>query len=510
MLLLIACSAGPGSDSDSEAPLVEHVDEGVTLSDVQVCSSPSPTTTYTEAGEAWGFQAPGNVSPRHEESASLAAGDVDGDGWDDLVNVNQDGTSYYYHNTGTAFEVTDLTSVIIPMISSVLFDIDTDGDLDLVTGGSSPTTLRNDGGVFGRGDPLPSLPSTQDGAVVLTHDLSPADIDGDGVMEFYLPLTYNFGDGATQYTDPVMKWAGAAYTYDEAIVPTDVGYRQSLDVVLFDVDGDLDEDAYVANDFGMLYGGSTLLINEGGAFSSAEDTCFCTVLKNAKGVDIDDFNNDGRPDILVSANPSDTLLVQLDDGSFVDETTIANAGAIDEDATGWGGIFLDFDNDGQRDLFPTQGDRWNEGNDHPHFDAPLKLLRQDAGVFTDVSADMGIDAMGSFRAVGALDYNHDGVEDLVATQMDDRPMFYVSDGCTEAGWVEVEAPIGSKVVVEAGGRTQTNWVRTDSGYQSHRPPRVHFGLGEATTIDRLTVTLLDGTELGATLIEGRRRITVGG
>jgi hypothetical protein len=508
MLLLIACSAGPGSES--QTPLVEQVDDGVTLSDVQACSAPSPTTTYTEAGEAWGFQAPDNVSPRHEESASLVAGDIDGDGWDDLVNVNRDGTSYYYRNTGTSFEVTDLTSVIIPMISNVLFDIDTDGDLDLVAGGNMPTTLRNEGGVFRRNEPLPLLPSTQNGAAVLIHDLSPADIDGDGVVEFYLALTYNFGDEATQYTDPVMKWAGADYTYDESIVPTDVGYRQSLDVVLFDVDGDLDEDAYVANDFGILYGGSTLLVNQGGTFTSAEDTCFCSLLKNAKGVDIDDFNSDGRPDILVSGNPSNTLLVQLDDGSFVDETTIANAAAIDEDATGWGGIFLDFDNDGQRDLFPAQGDRWNEGNDHPHFDTPLKLLRQEQGVFSDVSAAMGIAAMGSFRAVSALDFNHDGVEDLVATQMDDRPMFYVSDGCTEAGWVEVEAPIGSKVVIEAGGRTQTNWIRTDAGYQSHRPPRVHFGLGEAKTIDRLTVTRLDGTELGATWIEAQRRITIGG
>lgn len=511
MLFLVACASDPavGPNDTAGEGFAEHVDQGVVLGEVVACADAAPTTTYSESGEAWGLKSPENVSVKHEESPSVAAGDFDGDGLDDLVIVNIDGKSHAYRNTGAGFEVSDLSAVLIPSLSILLHDVDGDGDLDLMTGGSAPTTMANVDGSFSRGDPLPNLPSWTAHVPVLTHDFSPGDIDGDGVVEFYLPLTYNFTDETNQYNDLLLVGANSQYAYED-VVPGGVGFRHGLDAVWFDADGDHDEDVYVVNDFGMLYGPSTLLRNDDGALVSAEADCYCNVLTNAKGVDIGDYNADGRPDILVSSNPTDALLRQLDDGTWVDVTTVTNAGAIDEFATGWGAIFLDFDNDGQRDLFPAQGDRWNEGNDHPHFDAPLKLLRQDEGVFADAAADMGIAASGSFRAVSALDFNGDGVEDLIATSMDDRPLFYLSDGCTEAGWVEIEAPVGSKVVVESGGHTQTNWVKTDAGYQSHRPARVHFGLGSRQTIDRLTVTLLGGTTLGATGIDARRRIVIGG
>lgn len=503
MLLLLACA--PDLDSGIEP----QIDAAIRPLEPLTCAAPAATTTYTESGEAWGLQPPGNRSEKHEESATIAAGDIDGDGLDDVVIVNQDGDSHSYRNLGTSFDVTDLSSTLIASITILLHDLDGDGDLDLMVGGTMPTALNNDEGVWSHARPLPTLPPASSGGILI-HDFSPGHLDSDGVVEFYMPLTYNFVNGAEPVNDLLLAGSRSSYAYDEDAVPTAVGYRQGLDAVWFDADGDIDQDVYVVNDFGMLYGSSTLLRNDGGTLTSAEDDCYCNVLKNAKGVDIGDYNADGRADLLVSANPSNTLLAQLEDGTYVDMTSLADAEAIDTDATGWGAIFLDYDNDGQRDILPAQGDRWADGNNHPRFDAPLKLLRQEAGVFADVSTALGITAEGSFRAVSALDFNQDGVEDLLVTSMDDRPLLYLSDGCTEAGWVEVEAPIGSVVRVEAGGRTQTNWVKTDAGYQSHRPARVHFGLGSAQTIDRLTVTLLDGTTLEATDIGARRRIVIDG
>ncbi|MDP2311234.1 MAG: CRTAC1 family protein [Pseudomonadota bacterium] len=504
MLLLLAC-ARPPVDTDDTG--LDRVVEGpLTLPEAQQCPSPAPTTTYTESGEAWGLLSPENTSLAHEEGPTIASGDIDNDGLDDLVIVNVEGVSYAYRNTGTSFTATDLSSLLVPSLTLLLHDLDGDGDLDLMRGGSAPSSLTNEGGVFARETPLPNTAT----AGMLIHDFAPGDLDSDGVIELYMPLTYNFFDPTHPANDLVMVGSSGAYAYDADAVPTEVGYRHSIDAVWFDADGDLDQDVYVVNDFGMLYGASTLLRNDGGTLSNAEDDCYCSVLKNAKGVDIDDYDADGRADIFVSGNPSDTLLSQLEDGTFVDVTTLANAAAIDPDATGWGGIFLDYDNDGQRDLLPSQGDRWNDGNDHLRFDAPLKLLRQQDGVYADVSLEMGITAVGSFRAVSALDFNRDGVEDLLVTSMDGRPLLYLSDGCTEAGWLEVEAPVGSVVQVETGGRTQTNWVKTDSGYQSHRPPRVHFGLGSAQTVDKLTVTLVDGTTFSATEFAARRRIVIEG
>ncbi len=502
--LLLACETEP----DASVPL--HVDDGVELGEVLACADPAPATTYTEVGESWGLQAPLNRFDQHEESPSIATGDIDGDGLDDVVIVNSNGNSHQYRSTGAGFEVVDISKLITSNLGILLFDTDGDGDLDLMLGGATPRTLTNTAGTFSAGPALPVLPAETVGENVMAHEFAPGDLDGDGVLEFYVPSTYNFDDFEVQFNDMILKGGEDVWQYDVDTVPPAVGERHGMDALWFDADADGDQDVYVVNDFGMLQGSSTLLRNDGGVLTSLEESCYCAALFNAKGVDVDDFDGDGRVDIYVSANPFNTLFQQLADGTFVDVSTSVNAWAVDADATGWGGIFVDFDNDGQRDLFPAQGDRWNPAVDHPRVTVPMKLLRQDGGWFSDVAGDLGLSATGSFRAVSALDLNADGVEDLLITQIEDRPQLYLSDSCTEAGWLEVEAPIGSRVQVEAGGRTQTNWVKTDAGYQSHRAPRVHFGLGEAETIDRLTVTLPDGRALAATGIEARRRVVVPG
>jgi enediyne biosynthesis protein E4 len=487
--------------------LVEHVDEGVTLAEVQTCAAPA-ALSYTESGESWGLRLPENSADQHEESPSIAAGDIDGDGLDDLVIVNSGGLSHHYRASGSGFDVTEISSTIGLNMGILLHDVDGDGDLDLMLGGWEPRVLMNESGVFSHDAPLPVLPSNPVGPAVMAHEFAPGDLDGDGVLEFYMPITYNFENFDDQYNDLVMVGSNSTYAYDEDAVPVDVGMRHGLDALWFDADGDLDQDVYVVNDFGMLQGSSMLLRNEGGVLTAAGESCYCNALFNAKGVDVDDYNGDGRPDIYISANPQNTLYEQLSDGSWVDVSVIANVGAVDTDATGWGGVFLDHDNDGWRDILVAQGDRWNAFVPHPEVDVAIKLLRQDGGLFADVAPELGMTPLGSFRAVSVLDFNLDGVEDLLVTQIEDRPLLYLSDGCTEASWVEIDAPMGSVVRVEAGGRMQTNWVKMDAGYQSHRPARLHFGLGDAAMIDHLTVTLADGTTLGATAIEARRRVTV--
>ena len=105
-------------------------------------------------------------------------------------------------------------------------------------------------------------------------------------------------------------------------------------------------------------------------------------------------------------------------------------------AAGWGGTFLDVDNDGQKDLLLVQGDRWNPGEtvlpdgSDAQFDEPIHLLRQSGGQFTDIAADLGLTETGSFRAVLATDVNRDGVQDLLITRVSDSTLAYVSTGCT--------------------------------------------------------------------------------
>ena len=176
---------------------------------------------------------------------------------------------------------------------------------------------------------------------------------------------------------------------------------------------------------------------------------------------------------------------------------------------------MDVNNDGFKDIFVAQGDRWNPGQlDLPdgspaQFDVPLRLLRQDEGSFTDVAQSLGLEAVGSFRSVLPVDINRDGVEDLIVTQASQRTLVYVSDGCTAANWVEIDAPLGSRVQVESASGTQTDWARIDRGYESTAWIPLHFGLGSDEVIDAILVDVPGGQQHRIEgPIESRRIITL--
>ena len=117
--------------------------------------------------------------------------------------------------------------------------------------------------------------------------------------------------------------------------------------------------------------------------------------------------------------------------------------------------------------------------------------------------------MGSWRAAVAVDHNGDGIVDPLLVHASDDPLLYLSDGCTAAGWLEVEAPHGSRVEVTAGGVTQTAWITTDSACGGARLPRAHFGLGDAAQVDALTITLPGGDTIAAEApFEARRIVTL--
>ncbi|MEC8423229.1 MAG: ASPIC/UnbV domain-containing protein, partial [Myxococcota bacterium] len=140
-------------------------------------------------------------------------------------------------------------------------------------------------------------------------------------------------------------------------------------------------------------------------------------------------------------------------------------------------------------------------------DAPLLLLHQRVGVFVDRAQELGLTAMGSFRSVVALDMNDDGVEDFLFSQAADRPLLFLSESCTAAHWIEVDAPVGARVEVTAGGRTQTDWVTLDSGYIATTLPRVHLGLGQTDVVDLIRVFLPGGEMLQAVgPIDARQRV----
>lgn len=140
-----------------------------------------------------------------------------------------------------------------------------------------------------------------------------------------MPITRDQHGGA-DYNDVLVSYDGLDAVVDAEVVPSDVGIRHGFDATWFDEDGDGDLDVYLANDLGSVMGASTLLRNEGGVLEDAAASCFCSLMTNNKGIDVGDVNRDGRPDLYVTGNPTNTLLTQLADGTWVDVTAATAAG----------------------------------------------------------------------------------------------------------------------------------------------------------------------------------------
>jgi hypothetical protein len=479
----------------------------VTFGPVQVCTDPLSGPAYEEQGLAWNVdtewfdpESPGG----HEDGPSLAMADANEDGFLDWAVLRMEqGDSHLYMGEGNRFRL--WPAEMYRGRSGLFVDLDLNGRLDLLVGGAMPySRLQNSGDLWIQG-PYPELDPEGTTTASVVHNFTMGDFDSDGVTDLYAVRTASpFGQGDV-HNDRLIHLTEDGMVVSMDAVPEAVGLRHGFDGLSFDADGDGDLDVYLAHDHGATVGASTLLRNDDGVFVDATDDCFCGLQVSAKGVDVADFNRDGQPDLFVTGAPLNTLLSRIGDG-WVDVSDAAGIRSeVTPNAAGWGGVFMDVDNDGYKDIFLAQGDRWNPGQiDLPdgspaRFDVPLRMLQQSEGHFSDVAPALGLEAEGSFRSVLPVDLNADGVEDLIVTQTSLRTLVFVSQGCTEANWIEVTAPLGSRVTVESASGTQTDWSRIDRGYESTAWIPLHFGLGVDATVDAIVVDMPGG---GQQRIEG--------
>lgn len=501
--------------SDSAADAVVYVDWDVEFGEVQTCSDPRSAVSYREMGldlqidtEWFDPTAPGG----HEDGPSIAVADANEDGWLDIIVARMsNGVSHIYRGLETGYA--DFPEILGPGRSPVFAHVNDDGVLDLLVAGPKPSWVEFSNNLDPHVRELPSLDEGESASVV--HDWALADFDGDASLEALAVRTASpFGQGVVT-NDRMIELTPDGPEIGTDWVPEDVGLRHGFDAVSFDEDGDGDIDVYMVHDHGATVGPSTLLINEGEAFVDAAESCFCSISASAKGVDITDLDRDGRPELFVTGAPLNTLFSRIESG-WVDRSDASGVRDGVSLAAGWGAVFFDLGNDGQHDLLLAQGDRFNPGQvDLPdgrpaRFDEPLRLMAYGSDGFVDVAPEMGLDVQGSFRAVLAADLNADGVEDLLVTQVADRTLLFMSEGCTEANWIRVDAPIGAVVQVATGEVRQTNWVRVGRGYQSTARIPLHFGLGDAASVSEIRVSyggdefVIDGP------IQPRQTVTVRG
>jgi predicted nucleotidyltransferase len=337
-------------------------------------------------------------------------------------------------------------------------------------------------------------------------------------------LYRNEGDGT--FTD-VTRLAGI----------TDPGYY-GFGVLFTDLNDDGWPDIFVANDSvpNLLFRN-----NRNGTFSEEGLVTGAALSGDGRaqagmGVDAGDYNGDGRLDLIVTnfSHDHNTLYENSTLGFFTDVSYASGVAATAGPYLGWGVGFVDIDNDGLLDLFIANG------HVHPEVDRhglgarylQRKLLLHNAGNkrFRDVTEQVGGGLLLERSSRGAAfgDYDNDGDEDVLVINMNDRPTLLRNETVSTNHWVTIRLVggstlqqtqgrpepgrrtrtegltadaeragrvrarsnrdgVGARIRIEAAGRRQTAEVRSGGSYQSHSDLRAHFGLGDASRVERLEI-----------------------
>ncbi len=423
--------------------------------------------------------------------SGVSFGDYDGDGLPDLLLANaatQGAASRLFRNLGKGrFE--DVTARVGIQYSgrtmaALWGDADSDGDLDLYLVNDGPNVLyRNDNGQFadvtntaGVGDSSWGL----GGAFV--------DYDHDGDLDILIanlagsPTSRSgaFPEGLEGATNLLYQNDGqGSFTNLSAKSGLAGGKFRTTSIVATDFDNSRDIDFYAVNQRGP---------NQ--LFSNLRDGSFRDLAASV-GADLTgglsavtgDANRDGFMDLLVVGERAELLLNQ--NGQGFQRTTLpaGSAGPFQ------GGVFLDYDNDGDQDLLLLGSSPFAaEASGRA-----LTLLENRGGRFQDVTEQAGLSAVSSLpvRGVSVADYDQDGDLDLACNVNGGAPLLLRNNGGNRNPWIQVRLQgtnsnrpgIGAKVEILAGDHWEKAEVSGGHGMLSQSPPVVHFGLGSKNSVD---------------------------
>ena len=232
-----------------------------------------------------------------------------------------------------------------------------------------------------------------------------------------------------------------------------------------------------------------------------------------------DVDGDGRLDLLVTDLSYQSLYRSIGPCQYEDVVARSGVRRLMDGAESWGAVLEDLDNDGDLDLFAANG-----GADTLTPKLPTLLVNDGKGNFTDASKKAGSYFLGkrSGRGVAFGDFDDDGRIDIVVSHLDGEGKPVLLRNVTENGnhWLGVRLkptrspsePVGAEVRVttsDAGGeKTQLRVFQRSTSYLSVNDPRLHFGLGKATRVDRLEVRWPSGTVQSLTGLAADRYLAV--
>ncbi|MGA8528248.1 MAG: CRTAC1 family protein [Acidobacteriaceae bacterium] len=422
----------------------------------------------------------------------VAVGDYDNDGWPDLYVTNVNGNRLYHNNhDGTFTDVAVKAGVALGVWSTgpTFGDYDGDGRLDLFVPGYAAYDFSK--------PPAPGsdqVTSNNCRFRGVTVFCGPRGLRGE-----HDHLFHNNGDGT--FTD-VSRKAG---------VDDPPGYY-GLTSLFVDLDGDGRPDLLVANDSTPNY----LYRNKGdGTFEDVSFESGYAVNGDGRstasmGIAVGDVRNDGTLDIVNTdfSDDYDVFYRNVGPLTFQDAAREVGIAEITIPFLGWGIGFLDFDNDGWKDLFIANGHVYPQVDQHDwgtsFAQRPLLFRNQRDGKFVRVPAVKGTGLATLLTARGAAfgDLFNDGRIDVVINNLDGPPTLLRNVDPSRHHWIEfslVGGPksprdaVGATVYLTAGGMRQRGDVLSGGSFASSSDPRVHFGLGDQAAIQKLEVHWPDGS-----------------
>ncbi|HST50397.1 MAG TPA: CRTAC1 family protein [Pyrinomonadaceae bacterium] len=400
-----------------------------------------------------------------------AAGDFDGDGWQDLF-VTAYGKNILYRNNhdGTFTDVTAKAGITSPGWSTcaVWFDYDNDGRLDLFVSSFVQYTKEMSCGNNRLGQKYYCIPRV--------FKPTPSQ------------LFHNNGDGT--FTD-VSKESGIAGSPGK-----------SFGAVATDVNNDGLMDLFVANDTMPNF----LFVNKGNgkfeevgllagvAYSDAGSP------RSGMGVDAADFDGDGGQDLFVANIDQElfSLYHNQKDGTFADEP--GEIGPATRLLSGWGLKFFDYDDDGDQDLLLANGhpdDMVETLTARVKYKEPLLMFENVGGKFKDVSAQTGAAFSKDYPARGMAvgDFDNDGDLDILVSNNGAPPILLRNEGGNRNNWLGLQlvatksnpAAVGAVITWTAGGVKRSRLKTAGGSYLASHDPREILGAGSAPKFDSVEI-----------------------
>lgn len=408
--------------------------------------------------------------------------DFNRDGWDDITFASQlgDSISFFENREGNFKRINSFVPNLCESKQILWVDYDNDGDKDLFVGCylSTNRLYKNDGKmVFTDVTEMSGLPLS----IEKTFGVAWADYDNDGWLDLYVT---NKPEGATNVSNQLFRSKGDG-TFEELTSLAGVAdpNKKPFSASFLDYNNDGAADIYIAQDKKAV---NTLFKNDNdGSFTDVSVASNSDLSMEGMCVAVGDYNNDGYQDIYISnISEGNRLLKNNGNETFIE---VSEATGVAYHGIGWGSNFLDYDNDGDLDLYVS-------GSLEGSSEVPSMMYTNDGvGSFQNMDVGFVADTVISFsNAIGDID--NDGYPDIVVNNFNEYASMVWKNKGGVNNWLKIQLQggqsnrdgIGTSISAYFNNKKITRYTHCGIGFLAQNSAYELLGLGESTEIDSLT------------------------